>query len=98
MKAIVYTKFGPHEVNGVCSAASLEWVQSFAASQVINYTREYFGENGKTYEIILDTVGKISFSACKGSLADGGNYLLTVPTPAILPNKIVITVDHSTQI
>ncbi len=51
---------------------------------MIDYTREDFTENGKTYDIIFDTVGKRSFSACKGSLTDGGIYLSTVPTPIIM--------------
>jgi NADPH:quinone reductase-like Zn-dependent oxidoreductase len=62
----------------------LEWVRSLGANQVIDYSRENFTENGKTYDIIFDTVGKRSFSECKGSLAEEGIYLTTVPTPAIL--------------
>jgi NADPH:quinone reductase-like Zn-dependent oxidoreductase len=54
------------------------------ADQVIDYTQEDFTENGKTYDIIFDTVGKRSFSECKGSLTDEGIYLSTVPTPVIM--------------
>jgi NADPH:quinone reductase-like Zn-dependent oxidoreductase len=71
-------------VTGVCSTANLEWVKTLGADQVIDYTKEDFTENGKTYDIIFDTVGKCSFSACKGSLTDEGIYLATVPTPAIM--------------
>jgi NADPH:quinone reductase-like Zn-dependent oxidoreductase len=45
---------------------------------------EDFTENGKTYDIIFDTVGKRSFSQCKGSLTEEGIYLATVPTPVIM--------------
>ncbi|RPI69621.1 MAG: NAD(P)-dependent alcohol dehydrogenase, partial [Geobacteraceae bacterium] len=31
-----------------------------------------------------DTVGKRSFSECKGSLSDEGIYLTTVPTPVVM--------------
>ena len=41
-------------------------------------------KTGKTYDIIFDTVGKISFSKCKGSLTDDGIYLATVPTPVMM--------------
>ena len=34
--------------------------------------------------LIFDTVGKRSFSECKGSLTDKGIYLATVPTPVIM--------------
>ena len=49
-----------------------------------SYTQEDFTENGKTYDIIFDTIGKRSFSECKGSLTDKGIYLATVPTPVIM--------------
>ena len=51
---------------------------------MIDYTQEDFTENGKTYDIIFDTVGKRSFSECKGSLTDEGIYLATVPTPIMM--------------
>lgn len=72
------------QVTGVCSTSNLEWVRSLGAEQVIDYAREDFTQNGKTYDIIFDTIGKLSFSACKSSLTDDGTYLATVPTPAIM--------------
>lgn len=82
--AVQLARYFGAEVTGVCSTANLDWVKSLGAAQVVDYTRENFTENGKTYDIIFDTVGKISFSACKGSLADGGVYLSTVPSPVML--------------
>jgi NADPH:quinone reductase-like Zn-dependent oxidoreductase len=72
------------QVTGVCSTLNLDWVKSLGADQVFDYTREDFSKNGRTYDIIFDTVGKCSFSECKGSLADEGIYLSTVPSPAIM--------------
>ena len=71
-------------VTGVCSTANLEMVKSLGAEQVIDYTQEDFSKSGQVYDIIFDTVGKLSFSHCKSSLADGGTYLATVPTPAMM--------------
>jgi NADPH:quinone reductase-like Zn-dependent oxidoreductase len=82
--AIQLAKYYGAKVTGVCSTTNLEWVKSLGADQVIDYTHEDFTQNGKTYNIIFDTVGKRSFSECKGSLRDEGTYLTTVPTPAIM--------------
>ncbi len=82
--AVQLARYYGAKVTGVCSTANLEWVKSLGANQVIDYTQEDFTENGKTYNIIFDTVGNRSFSECKGSLTDEGIYLATVPTPAMM--------------
>jgi NADPH:quinone reductase-like Zn-dependent oxidoreductase len=75
--------FGAH-VTGVCSTGNLELVRSLGAHQVIDYTREDFTSSGQTYDIIFDAVGVSSFARCKNTLAQGGVYVTTVPTPAFL--------------
>ena len=82
--AVQLAKYYEAEATGVCSTTNLEWVKALGADQVIDYTQEDFTENGKSYDIIFDTVGKCSFSQCKGSLTDEGIYLTTVPTPVIM--------------
>ncbi len=67
---------GAH-VTAVCNAKNVELVRSLGADEVIDYEREDFTRNGKTYDVIFDAVGKESFSRCKSSLRPGGFYLPT---------------------
>jgi len=63
------------EVTGVTSTANLALVASLGADKVIDYTREDFTARGETYDIVVDTVGKISFARCKPVLKDKGRLL-----------------------
>jgi NADPH:quinone reductase-like Zn-dependent oxidoreductase len=82
--AVQLAKHFGAEVTGVCSSANLEMVTSLGADKVIDYTQEDFTQNGRTYDIIFDTVGKSSFSRCKDSLTDKGIYLNPVLGLSIL--------------
>jgi NADPH:quinone reductase-like Zn-dependent oxidoreductase len=76
--AIQLAKYFGTEVTGLCSTANLELVRSLGADKVIDYTKEDFSKNGKTYDIIFDTVGTSPFSACIRSLNEKGVYLRAV--------------------
>jgi NADPH:quinone reductase-like Zn-dependent oxidoreductase len=74
--AVQFAKYFGAEVTGVCSSPRLEYVRSLGADKVMDYTREDFTQNGETYDVILDILGKSSFSRCKNSLTQNGCYLL----------------------
>jgi NADPH:quinone reductase-like Zn-dependent oxidoreductase len=63
------------EVTAVCSSANVEWVKALGAKNVIDYTKQDFSKTGETYDIVFDTVGKISFSQSKKSLTLQGIFL-----------------------
>ena len=78
--AVQLAKYYGAEVTGVCSTTNVELVRSLGADEVIDYTKEDFTKSGETYDIIFDTIGKITFSHCKGSLKQKGRFLLAVAT------------------
>ncbi|OCQ94882.1 Zn-dependent oxidoreductase [Limnothrix sp. PR1529] len=78
MAAVQLAKFFGAQVTGVCSTAKLELVKSLGSDNVIDYTKEDFTQNGKTYDIIFDTSGKSPFSGCLRSLKNNGIYLRAV--------------------
>ncbi len=63
------------EVTGVCSTSNMELVKSLGADQVIDYTQEDFTQNGETYDVIFDAVGKLSPTQGKMALKKTGIYL-----------------------
>ena len=75
--AVQLAKYFGAEITGVCSTTNIEMVRSLGADIVIDYTKEDFTGNGHTYDVIFDTVSKTSFSRCKNSLKQRGNYLTT---------------------
>ncbi|HJS30169.1 MAG TPA: NAD(P)-dependent alcohol dehydrogenase [Anaerolineales bacterium] len=64
------------EVTGVCGAPRLDYVRSLGAYRVMDYAQEDPFQNGETYDLIFDILGKTSFSRCKNSLNPHGVYLL----------------------
>lgn len=76
--AIQLAKYFGAEVTGICGTSNLELVKSLGADTVIDYTSTDFAKNGESYDIIYDTVGKISFSHAKGALNKKGRLILPV--------------------
>jgi NADPH:quinone reductase-like Zn-dependent oxidoreductase len=67
------------EVTAVDSAEKLDMLMSIGADFVIDYAHEDFTRNGEIYDVIIDVVGKSSFSGSIKSLSESGRYVLGNP-------------------
>jgi NADPH:quinone reductase-like Zn-dependent oxidoreductase len=65
------------EVTAVCKTEAVELVRSLGANEVIDYTRDDFTKNGKTYDVVFDAVGKHSFRRSRHALKADGIFVET---------------------
>ncbi len=68
-------------VTAVDAASKLDMLRSVGADYVIDYTTEQFAQSGKTYDVILDVVGKISLPDALRLLNRKGRYFSAIPSP-----------------
>ena len=68
------------EVTGVDSTGKLAVMRSVGADHVIDYTQEDFTQNGETYDVIFDVIGKSPFLRSMRSLKENGRYLIGNPS------------------
>jgi NADPH:quinone reductase-like Zn-dependent oxidoreductase len=64
-------------VTAVCGSEHLELVKGLGADRVVDYTAEDFTRDERTYDVVLDAVGKSSFGRCRRLLRPRGIYLST---------------------
>ena len=62
-------------VTAVCDTANMDLVKGLGADRVIDYTTEDFTKDDQTYDVVLDSVGKSSFSQCRPLLKPAGIYI-----------------------
>jgi len=77
--AVQLARYFGAEVTGVDSTGKLDLMRSIGADQVIDYTQEDFTQRLEIYDMIMDVMGKSSFSGCIRSLKPNGRYLIGNP-------------------
>jgi len=87
--AIQIARLFTTDVTGVCSTDKIENAKTLGASEVIDYTKEDFTQNGRKYDFIFDAVGrkKISYKTCKDSLSENGVFI-TVDMETVMFKQI----------
>lgn len=90
MYAIQVAKLHDAEVTGVDNGEKLAFMRSLGADHVIDYTREDFTRNGRTYDLILDLSAHRSAFAYKRSLMPGGRYLYVGGSVATLLQVLLV--------
>lgn len=75
-------------VSAVCSTRNVGLVGGLGADRVIDRTTDDFTLARNAYDVVFDTVGKSSFTACRAALKPGGIYLTTTPSLAILVHML----------
>ena len=63
------------EVTGVCGTPRIEYVRNLGTDRIIDYTQQDFTSGAETYDLVVDILGKSSFSRCKRVLSPEGCYL-----------------------
>jgi NADPH:quinone reductase-like Zn-dependent oxidoreductase len=69
------------DVTAVCSTSNVDLVKSLGADEVIDYTRDDFTKIASSFDVVFDTVGKTSKSACKTLLKPNGKYVSVTGSP-----------------
>ncbi|RKL65246.1 NAD(P)-dependent alcohol dehydrogenase [Salipaludibacillus neizhouensis] len=74
--AVQLAKYFGAEVTAVCSTTNVEMLKSLGADRVIDYKMEDFTKSSEKYDVIFDTVGRMSFLPCKKLLKKKGIIIL----------------------
>ena len=83
--AVQMAKHFGAQVTAVCSTANIELVKSIGADSVIDYRKNKVLPAAKPYDLIMDTVGDLSYRDYKSSLKETGRLLLVA---AGLPDMV----------
>ncbi|MHA2171194.1 MAG: NAD(P)-dependent alcohol dehydrogenase [Candidatus Kariarchaeaceae archaeon] len=67
-------KYYKAEITAVCSEKNAQLVLNLGADRVIDYTKEDFTKSDVKYDLIFDTLGKVSLKKWKTSLKEDGIF------------------------
>lgn len=89
--AIQLAKHFGAEVTGVCSGKNKALVKDLGADNVLDYTKNEFQNGSEKFDVIFDTVGKLSYSKTKKNLTETGVFLTPVLSFSALFNMLFVS-------
>jgi len=89
--AIQLAKYYGAEVTGMCSGKNKALVKDLGADNVLDYTKNELQKSEETFNVIFDTVGKLSYSKTKKFLTDNGVFLTPVLSFSSLLNMMFVS-------
>jgi NADPH:quinone reductase-like Zn-dependent oxidoreductase len=106
--AVQLARYCGAHVTAVCNTKNVELMGELGADEVIDYLEQDFTQNGKTYDVVFDAVGKHSFRRCRRSVKPGGVYIETdlgflwhVPLLALVSRlgrkRVTLPIPHYTK-
>jgi NADPH:quinone reductase-like Zn-dependent oxidoreductase len=75
--AVQLAKHFGAEITAVTTPNTLELARSLGAAEVIDHTTTDFTQLDRTFDVVLDAVGKSTFGRCKRLLKPNGEYVST---------------------
>lgn len=82
--AVQLAKIMGAKVTGVCSTNNIDFVLLIGADEVLDYTKTKLGELSCTYDIVYDTVGKLSYKKTKKIIGVKGVFMTPVLSAEVL--------------
>jgi NADPH:quinone reductase-like Zn-dependent oxidoreductase len=76
--AVQIAKYYGAFVTGICSTTNIDLIKSLGADKIIDYVKEDLLADNDLYDIIFDTVGKISYAKIKSLLKPEGKFISVV--------------------
>jgi len=75
--SVQFAKYFGAIVTAICRTKDFDLLKLLGADEVIDYTKEDFTQNKQKYDVVIDAVGKSSFSRCRKILKPKGIYIST---------------------
>lgn len=76
--AVQIAKYYGAFVTGICNTSNIDLIKSLGADRVVDYRKEDFTADNDLYDIVFDTVGKITYKKIKPLLKPGGKFISVV--------------------